>query len=69
MYDLKLGEVNHALVKGIQIIVAARWMVGKDSEVYEDLQDIEREIRQAAGECQRVLALIEADGNRPLFRG
>lgn len=69
MYDLKVGEINHALVKSIGITVAARRMVGKDSEVYEDLQNLEREVRGAAAECQRVLALIDADGKRPLISG
>lgn len=69
MYDLKLGDINHALVKAIGIVVAARRMVGKDSEVYGDLLDIEREVREAASECQRVLKLIKADAERAPISG
>ncbi len=69
MYDLKLLMINRSLVKAVGILVAARRMVGKDSEVYEDLQNIEREVRDAAGECQRVLKLIKADGERSLISG
>ncbi len=69
MYDLKLLMVNRSLVKAIKIVVAARRMVGKNSEVFEDLVNIEREVREAAGECQRVLKLIEADAKRPLISG
>lgn len=67
MYDLKLTDINNVLVKAIKLTVACRRMVGKGSEVYPDLMDIEREIREAAAECQRVLALGEGDNHRPLL--
>ena len=67
MYDLDLEKVNHSLVKAIRLSVACRRMIGKGLPGYEEIQDIEREIREAAAECQRVLELIEADANRPLL--
>lgn len=66
MYDFKIGMVNHALVKAVQLIGCCRRMVDRKSDVYADLTDIDREVREAARECQRVLDLIEADVNRPL---
>ncbi len=69
MYDLNLVLVNHALVKAIKINAACRRMVGPKSEASQDLGDIDREIRVAAAECQRVLDLMEADANRPLIGG
>ncbi len=69
MYDLKLGEINHALVKAIGILGACKRMVGRKSDVYPDLEDIDREVREAAAECQRVLKLIKADADRPLTSG
>lgn len=69
MYDLKLWAVNHALVKAIQLNAACRRMVGTKSDVHEDLVDMDREVRQAAAECQRVLALMKADADRPLISG
>jgi len=67
MYDLKLLQVNHGLVKAIKVVAACKRMVGPKSEVWGDLLDIDREIRAAASECQRVLELAEADENRPLL--
>ncbi len=69
MYDLKLGQINHALVKAIRLLVATRLLVGRKSQTYDDLMDIEREVREAAAECQRVLALIDEDAKRPLISG
>lgn len=69
VYDLNLGMVNHALVKSIKLLAACRRMVGSKSDVYPDLVDIDREVRAAAAECQRVLELVEADASRPLISG
>ncbi len=69
MYNLKLGEVNHALCVSIKLIEATKRMVGSKSVVYSDLTDIGREIREAASECQRVLKLIKVDSERPLISG
>ena len=68
MYDLDLEKVNRSLVKAIRILVVVRRMIGKDGEGYSEVQDIEREIRDAASECQRVLELIKVDGTRPLLQ-
>lgn len=69
MYDLNLLAVNHALVKSIKMCVAVRRMLGPKSDAAGDVQDIERELREAAAECQRVLELIKVDGERPLLSG
>ncbi len=69
MYELDLEKMNKVLVKAIGLAVATRRVIGKDAEGYSGIQDIEREIREAAGECQRVLDLVEADANRPLLNG
>ena len=69
MYELDLVKVNRALVKAVKLAVATRRVIGKDNEAYSGIQDIEREVREAAGECQRVLELFEADANRPLLGG
>ncbi len=69
MYDLDLKKLNGSLVKAIGLSVATRRMIGKGRDGYEEIQDIEREIREAAAECQRVLGLVEADADRPLING
>lgn len=69
MYELDLKKVNGSLVEAIKLAVAIRRMIGKDGEGYSGIQDIEREMREAAAECQRVLELVEADENRPLITG
>ncbi len=69
MYDLNLLMINHSLVKSIQIVEAAKRMVGKRADVWVDLNDIGREVREAAAECQRVLELIRLDGERALCDG
>jgi len=67
VYDLDLVKVNHSLVKAIKLSVATRRLIGKGLDGYKEIQDIEREIREAAGECQRVLGLIKADEKRALL--
>lgn len=69
MYDLNVLAVNAALVKGIQLCGAARRMVGKGHSGYEEIMDVEREIREAAAECQRVIELAIADADRPVVGG
>lgn len=69
MYNLDLEKVNRSLVLALKLTVAVRRMIGKGGPGYETTQDIEREIREAAGECQRVLELAKADANRPLISG
>lgn len=67
MYDLDLDRVNRSLVLALKLAVSTRRMIGKGSPGYEAVMGIEREIREAAGECQRVLGLVEADADRPLI--
>lgn len=67
VYDIDLEMVNRSLVKALKLTLASRLLVGKGRDGYEDLMDIEREVREAAVECQRVLELVEADENRPLI--
>ncbi len=67
MYDLRLGAINRALVKAIKLNAACRRMVGPKSEALSDLVAIDLEVRAAAAECQRVLALITIDLDRPML--
>lgn len=69
MYDLKLEMVNHSLVNAIKLIAACKRMAGPKSDVFKDLADIDREVRESAAECQRVLTLITIDGTRTLLKG
>ncbi len=67
MYEVDLMKVNCSLIKALKLTVAVRRMLGKGSSGYECIQDIEREIREAAEECQRVLGLVVADARRLLI--
>ncbi len=67
MYDLNLAKVNRGLTDAIKVVGAIRRMVGPNSDIKNELQDMDRELRAAAGECQRVLALIIEDQNRGLL--
>ncbi len=69
MYNVNVLMVNRALIKAMLLNAACRRMVGRKGEVYEDLVNMEREIREAAEECQRVIRLIKADGNRRVLEG
>ncbi len=69
MYDLDLVKVNKSLVKALQLSGAVRRSLGRDAVEHSRILDLEREIREAAVECQRVLELIKADANRPLIGG
>lgn len=68
MYNLDLKKLNSSLVKSIKLCVAVRRHLGKGAVEYSGMMDVEREIREAAAECQRVLGLVEADADRPLLR-
>lgn len=69
MYDIDLVKMNRGLVKAVRLVVAVRKYFGKEAADDAGCGDLEREIREAAGECQRVLGLVEADANRPLIGG
>lgn len=69
MYDFDLAKVNHGLVKALKLVVAARRMIGPRGDGCNEILDLEREIREVAAECQRVLDLAKADGDRPLING
>lgn len=69
MYELDLVKLNGSLVKAVRLCVAIRQFFGKEAVEHAHFMDLEREIRDAAAECQRVLALVEADENRPLIPG
>ncbi len=69
MYDLDLKKLNGSLVKSVKLLAAVRRSFGLAWKQYPELQDLNREIREAAGECQRVLELVEADADRPLING
>lgn len=67
MYNLDVVKLNCSLIKSIKILVATKRMIGKGEEGYSALQDIERELRDAVGECQRVIIAMNADAYRPLI--
>lgn len=69
MYDIDLEKLNRALVKSVRLCVALRRRFGEVNADKAVFMDLEREIRDAAGECQRVLGLVEADADRPLLEG
>ncbi len=69
MYNLDLTKVNHSLVKAIKLSAAVRRLIGPRGDGCNEIGDLDRELRGAAGECQRVLELVEADAKRPLIRG
>ena len=69
MYDIDLEKMNLGLVKAVKLVGAVRRMLDWKGEVRKVVEDLEREIREAAAECQRVLDLVEADGDRPLLGG
>lgn len=69
MYDLDVKTLNRGLVNAVKLVVAVRRMVKPGRGEYLELRELEREIRAAAAECQRVLHLVECDGARPLIIG
>ncbi len=69
MYELDLVKINRSMVKAVRLCVAIRRFFGKDAVHHAEFMELERGIREAAAECQRVLELVEADENRPLING
>ena len=69
MYDMDVEKLNKALVKSVRLCVALRQHFGQAAVDRADFMDLEREIREAAGECQRVLKLVKADAERTLLEG
>lgn len=67
MYNLDLVKVNHALVKSVQLVAAVRRLLGPKSDVKEELNEMSRELRWAAAECQRMLKHIKEKGSRLLL--
>lgn len=67
MYEIDLVKMNRGLVKAVKLVSAVRRMLDWKGEVRKVVVDLEREIREAAAECQRVLALVKEDENRPLL--
>lgn len=69
MYDFDLVKLNSSLVAGVKLAMATKRLLGKANPGYESVGEIERGLREAAAECQRVLECLAADGNRPLIIG
>lgn len=67
MYEIDLEKMNRGLVKAVKLAGAVRRMLDWKGEVRKVVVDLEREIREAAAECQRVLELAKEDKNRPLL--
>ncbi len=59
MHNLDLVKVNHCLVQSIQMLAAVRLLVGPNSEIKNEILDMNRELRAAAAECQRVIKFME----------
>jgi len=67
MYDIDLEKMNRALVKSVRLVGAVRGMIGGSDRGHDEVDDLSRELRAAAAECQRVLGLEAEDRNRPLL--
>lgn len=67
MYNIDLVKLNKVLVKSVRLCVAIRKHFGQDAADHAQFMDLEREIRDAAAECQAALALAQADANKPLI--
>lgn len=50
---LNIRKVNSALCKSLRLVVASKNLIGAVGFRCEEVKDLEREIREAAGECQR----------------
>ena len=58
MYELDLSSLRKTLVKGVRMIVAIR-MLAKDVDLDgAHLADLEREVRERAGEVQKAEGLM-----------
>lgn len=69
MYNLDLAKVNHCLVIAIKLNAAVRRMVGPNSDIKDEIIDMDRELREAASECQRVIKCMAADKGREATLG
>ncbi len=67
MYNFDLEKVNRSLVKCLKLVMAVRRMLGPRSDVCNEVDSLDLEIREAGAECQRVLELAKADADRPLI--
>ena len=56
-------------MKAIKLSGAVRRLIGPRGDGCNEIRDLDRELRDAAAECQRVLELVEADANRPPVTG
>jgi len=66
VYDIDLEKMNRGLVKAVRLVAMVRKYFGKEAADDAGCLDLEREIREAAAECQRVLGLVKEDDSRPL---
>lgn len=53
MFELDIKSVRVALVKSVRVIVAVRQMMRPLGLEFVEVQDLEREFRQQAGEVQK----------------
>lgn len=67
MYGFDLIKLNRTLIGSIKLVGACQRLLGPKSDVKDHLGDLNRELREAASECQRVLKLIERDNGRLLL--
>lgn len=65
MTKINVTELKRVLVKGVRMIVAVR-RLARDVELdCPELAELEREVRDAAGEVQKVEKEIWESGDRP----
>lgn len=67
MHNLDLVAVNHALVQSIKMLAAVRRMLGPNSDVKDEVREMDRELRLAAAECQRIIKYMAEKNSRLLL--
>ena len=67
MHNLDLVKVNKALVDSIGLLAAVRRLLGPNSDAKDELLDMNRELRLAAAECQRILDYMKEQRSRLLL--
>lgn len=68
MGEVNLDALNSTLCKGLRMVVAIRRLAKDVNLDGERLADLEREVRERAGEIQKALQSQIEDGNSPILR-
>ncbi|MCK5480825.1 MAG: hypothetical protein KAJ06_06750 [Gammaproteobacteria bacterium] len=67
MYKFDVEKVNHSLINAIKLVAACRRMLGPKSEAKDNLVDLNRELRESAAACQKLMEVSKADEARFLL--